>query len=114
SDTPDLELGYRIFDQADRGRGAATEAVRLAGSYLFGIGHDHRLRLVIHPDNFASRRVAEKNEFLLEGTSRQAWYDRGEWHDVLVFTVTREEWQARWGLPTFGNLGELPATPSLA
>lgn len=106
SDTPDLELGYRIFDPAKRGRGAASEAVGLVGSYLFAIGHDHRLRLVIHPDNLASRRVAEKTGFSLEATSRQAWYDRGEWHDVLIYTVTREEWQARWGLPRFGRFGE--------
>ncbi|HEX5465633.1 MAG TPA: GNAT family protein [Candidatus Limnocylindrales bacterium] len=114
SDTPDVELGYRIFDPQMRGRGAASEAVGLVGSYLFAIGHDHRLRLVIHPDNIASRRVAEKTGFTLEATSREAWYDRGAWQDVLIYTVTREEWQARWGLPRFGRFGEAEPTAPTA
>jgi len=96
SDTPDVELGYRLFSVADMGAGATTEALRLLTSYLFDTSaRTNRLRLVIHVDNVASRRVAEKGGFSKECTAREAWHHCGTWHDVDVFTLTRAEWTAQ-------------------
>lgn len=60
---PDVEIGWWMhFDLW--GRGLATEAGRAAVDYCFGtIGFD-RLICMIHEDNLASRRVAEKVGFL--------------------------------------------------
>jgi hypothetical protein len=58
----DLDLGYRVFDRANWGKGIASEAV-----------------------------VAEKCRFTNEGRSREAWYHKGKWHDVDVYTLTRAE-----------------------
>jgi [ribosomal protein S5]-alanine N-acetyltransferase len=90
-DVPDLELGYRVFDRADWGRGIATEALDLLAGYLFDSLPINRLRLTIHVDNVGSRRVAEKCGFMNEGTSREAWYHKGTWHDIDVFTLTRRQ-----------------------
>ena len=87
----ELELSYQIYDQAKRGKGYATEAVRLLVRYLFGRLKTNRIRLIIHPENCASRRVAEKGGFTLEGTARGAWYHQGISHDVEVFAILREE-----------------------
>lgn len=90
-DVPDVELGYRVFDRADWGKGIASEALDLLASFPFDTQPMNRLRLTIHVDNVGSRRVAEKCRFTNEGTSREAWYHRGRWHDIDVCTLTRAE-----------------------
>jgi RimJ/RimL family protein N-acetyltransferase len=87
----ELELSYQIYDQAARGNGYATEAVNLLVRYLFGRQKSNRIRLIIHPENCASRRVAEKCGFTLEGTARGAWYHFGTSHDVEVYAILRDE-----------------------
>jgi [ribosomal protein S5]-alanine N-acetyltransferase len=102
-DIPDVEVSYRLLDQADRGKGIGTEALGLLSGWLFDSGRMNRLRANVHIDNKASRRVAEKCGFTQEGTARAAWYNRGRWHDVAVFTLTREE---------FEELRKTAATPA--
>lgn len=63
----ELELSYQIYDQAARGHGYATEAVNLLVWYLFGRLKTNRFRLIIHPKNCVSRRLAEKCGFTLAG-----------------------------------------------
>jgi RimJ/RimL family protein N-acetyltransferase len=94
-DVPDMELGYRVFDRSDCGKGIATEALDLLAGLLFDTEPINRLRLTIHVDNVGSRRVAEKCGFMKEGMAREAWYHRGRWHDIDVFTLTRAESDAR-------------------
>jgi [ribosomal protein S5]-alanine N-acetyltransferase len=71
-----------------------SEAVRLLTHYLFDTRKVNRIQLVIHPENGASRRVAEKNGFLAEGTMRGAWYHRGQYHDVAIYALLRNEYSA--------------------
>ncbi len=93
-DVPDVEVGYRLLDQADRGKGYTPEALRLLVGWLFDTGQMNRVRANVHIDNQASHRVVQKCGFTLEATARAAWYNRGQWHDVSVFTVTRDEFAA--------------------
>jgi [ribosomal protein S5]-alanine N-acetyltransferase len=90
-DVPDTELGYRVFDRSNWGKGIATEALDLLAGFLFDTEPINRLRLTIHVANVGSRRVAEKCGFTREGTSREAWYHKGRWHDIDVFALTRAE-----------------------
>lgn len=85
------ELSYQLYDQAFGGRGYTTEAVQLLVDYLFGAKKEHRIQLVIVPDNAASRRVAEKCGFVLEGTARGAFYNDGRNHDVLLYSLLRTD-----------------------
>jgi RimJ/RimL family protein N-acetyltransferase len=89
------ELSYLIYDPAETGKGVATQAVSLLVRYLFDTKKVNRIQLVIHPDNAASQRVATKNGFVEEGVMRGAWYHRGQYHDVKVFALLREEFYAR-------------------
>ena len=77
-----LELSYQLYDERSSGRGYVTEAVQLLVDYLFATKKQHRIHLVIVPENAASRRIAEKCGFVLEGTVR------GTDHEVeLVFVI---------------------------
>jgi [ribosomal protein S5]-alanine N-acetyltransferase len=67
------------------------EAVDLLVRYLFSRLKNNRIRLIIHPENLASCRVAEKCGFTYEGTARGAWYYRGTNHDVEVYAILRDE-----------------------
>jgi [ribosomal protein S5]-alanine N-acetyltransferase len=87
----ELELSYQVYEQAIRGQGYATEAVNLMVRYLFSHQKMNRIRLIIHPDNCASRRVAEKCGFVHEGTARGAWYHQGSPRDVEVYAILRDE-----------------------
>lgn len=85
----ELELSYQIYEQAERGKGYTTEAVNLLVRYLFGRLKTNRIRLIIHPENRASRRVAEKCGFTCEGIARGAWYHQGKNHDVAIYALLR-------------------------
>ena len=87
----EYELSYQIYASEQRGKGAATEAVNLLVRYLFETKRVNRIRLVIHPDNLASRRLAEKCGFKHEGTARGAWYNRGAHHDVEIYAILHDE-----------------------
>jgi RimJ/RimL family protein N-acetyltransferase len=62
----DAELSYWVAP-AGRGGGAATAALEAAATWASALPGITRLRLVIHPDNPASRRVAEKAGFVAAG-----------------------------------------------
>jgi [ribosomal protein S5]-alanine N-acetyltransferase len=83
----EYELSYQIYNTEHRGRGATTEAINLLVGYLFETRRMNRIRLVIHPDNAASRRLAEKCGFRHEGTARGAWYNRGRHNDVEIYSI---------------------------
>jgi [ribosomal protein S5]-alanine N-acetyltransferase len=85
----ELELSYQIYEQASRGQGYATEAVQLLVCYLFERLKVNRIRLIIHPENRASCRVAEKCGFTRESRAYGAWYHRGKNHDVDVYALLR-------------------------
>src|SRR5207237_10704432 len=61
----EIEIGYRL--QRDFwNRGLATEAARTVRDHGFRDLNLERVISLIHPDNQASRRVAEKNRMILE------------------------------------------------
>lgn len=94
-DVPDVEVSYRLLDRADHGKGIATEALGLLTGWLFDTGHMNRLRANVHVDNKASQRVCEKSGYTSEATARGGWYNRGQRHDVLVYTIMRDEFEGR-------------------
>lgn len=87
----EYELSYQVYAAEQRGKGVATQAVRLLVRYLFETKRVNRIRLVIHPDNAASRRLAEKCDFQHEGTARGAWYNKGRHHDVEIYAILHDD-----------------------
>ena len=64
-DVEEIEIGYRL-DPNYWGQGMATEAARAVRDHAFRDLHLERVISLIHPDNIASRRVAEKNGMTIE------------------------------------------------
>jgi [ribosomal protein S5]-alanine N-acetyltransferase len=85
------ELSYLLFGQEHAGKGYATDAVRLLTKYLFARLRINRLQLNIHPDNKASRRVATKAGYTLEGLMRGCWFHGGRYHDLEIWSILRAE-----------------------
>lgn len=90
-----FELSYLIFGGQHRGKGYATDAVRLLTEYLFARKPIERLQLNIHPDNVASQRVAAKAGYTLEGLMRKCWFNDGRFHDLQIWSMLRDEQPAR-------------------
>lgn len=86
-----FELSYQLYGDGFAGRGFTTEAVQLVVDYLFATKKQHRIHLVIVPENAASRRVAEKCGFVLEGTVRGAFYNDGRNQDVLLYSLLKSD-----------------------
>jgi RimJ/RimL family protein N-acetyltransferase len=85
------ELSYQLYDSSFSGRGYTTEAVQLMVDHLFDTTKRHRIHLVIVPENAASRRVAEKCGFVLEGTVRGAFFNQGRNQDVVLYSLLRDD-----------------------
>jgi RimJ/RimL family protein N-acetyltransferase len=81
------EVSYFLRASA-RGRGLATRAVRLVSRWAFDELGIERIELRAHPENEASRRVAERAGFTREGIERasRAWPD-GTRFDSILFSL---------------------------
>ena len=85
------EIAYILFDENERGKGITTEATRLLTRYLFETRTINRIQLCVHPQNTASRRVAEKCGYNYESTARGVWFHKGKHHDMDTFVIFRDE-----------------------
>ena len=87
----EFELSYQLYHLRSHGKGVMTEAVSLLVRYLFDTKRMNRIRLIIHPENAASLRLAEKCGFVKEGTARGAWYNKGRHHDVVIYSILHDD-----------------------
>jgi ribosomal-protein-alanine N-acetyltransferase len=86
------EIGFVLVPQ-ERGKGYCTEAVKIMVDYLFLSKEMARIQAHIDPGNVASQKVVEKNGFKKEGTQRKCFFVKGEWRDMLLYSILREEWK---------------------
>ncbi|MDB5416689.1 MAG: Acetyltransferase domain protein [Phenylobacterium sp.] len=85
------ELGYIVHAEADRGKGYASDALRLFGDLLFAERPGcHRLQLIIETWNGASARLAEACGYAREGVLRKAGYSSAEApEDCFIYARVR-------------------------
>jgi RimJ/RimL family protein N-acetyltransferase len=86
-----LEVGYRLYDLKSSGRGIMSEALMLFSYVLFTSRKINRLELKIFPEHAASKRVAVKCGYQLEGTARGAYNFRGVYRDMEIYSLLRGE-----------------------
>jgi RimJ/RimL family protein N-acetyltransferase len=85
------EISYQLFGTQYAGKGYTTEAVNLLVEYLFGRKRVNRMQLNIHPENAASKKVAEKCGFTFEGIMRGCWFHQGAYRDLEFWSLLRDE-----------------------
>ena len=78
------EIGYDLAGTFWR-KGFGTEAVRAAVEFGFTTMSLHRIEAFVHVDNQASKKLLEGLGFQLEGTARENYFARGEYHDHWCF-----------------------------
>jgi ribosomal-protein-alanine N-acetyltransferase len=77
-------IGYWI-DSAHANQGIMTKAVEMMTRYGFDILRLHRIEINLRPENDASRRVAEKSGYHLEGERPRFLHIDGQWRDHLCY-----------------------------
>jgi len=87
-----LEIGYSLIS-SERGKGYCSEAAQIMVDYLFLSKENPCIQAVTHVKNTASQRVLEKVGFKREGIMRKRSFVRGEWTDMILFSILREEWK---------------------
>lgn len=87
-------IGYWL-DKEHTGHGIMTRAVHLLTEYAFEALDLHRIEIHIAAENHASRRIAERLGFTLEGVLRGAQRLRGEYHDHALYALLRDDDEAR-------------------
>jgi RimJ/RimL family protein N-acetyltransferase len=85
------EIGYILHADADRGKGYASDALRLFTDLLFAERSAcRRLQLIIETWNAASARLAEACGYELEGVLRKAGYsDAADPPDCWLYSRVR-------------------------
>lgn len=87
-----LEIGFTLIP-SERGKGYGTEAVQILVDYLFLSRDLVRIQAFTELGNMASQRLLDKVGFKREGTIRKSMFIRGEWRDLLLYSILREEWR---------------------
>ncbi len=77
-------IGYWV-DKRYANRGITTQAVQMLTEYGFEELGLHRIEINLRPENAASRRVAEKAGYHLEGERPRFLHIDGQWRDHLSF-----------------------------
>lgn len=78
-----------------RNRGLGSEATRLIVDYVFTNLAIHRLGLDVFAFNPRAAHVYERVGFVVEGVQRAALLWDGEFHDSILMSILRPEWEAR-------------------
>lgn len=74
-----------------RGQGYGTAAQRLLVRYLFAHSQVNRIEAGTEVNNLAEQRALEKAGFTREGIMRGSAFQKGRWHDGVIYSVLRAE-----------------------
>jgi ribosomal-protein-serine acetyltransferase len=85
------EIGYWI-DVEHEGRGLVTRAVRVLIDIGFGEWEVNRIVIRAGLENLRSRAIPERLGFTREGIERGGGRGTGGYHDLVVYSMLREEW----------------------
>jgi RimJ/RimL family protein N-acetyltransferase len=90
------EVMILIGEEEARGKGYGTEAMVTLLRYLFHQRNLHRVGLTVIAWNERAIRSYEKVGFVVEGRLRDDLYFDGQYHDQVVMSILRDEFDARW------------------
>ncbi len=94
------EVGFRAdvglwIGHSFQSQGYGSAVIRSLLAYGFDQLGLEKIEGYVFCGNLASRRIFEKNGFLLEGTIRKALLKRGQFVDEWLFGLTREDYLSK-------------------
>lgn len=87
------QLHIMIGEKSQRGRGMGYFAVSEILRHAFEDLNLNRVELCVLPDNEPALGLYRKAGFQQEGLLRQYAFKNGEYKDMLIMSVLREEWK---------------------
>ncbi len=91
------ESGIVIGEKDEWGKGYAGEAMRLRTRYAFRELALNKVVTTVYGGNEASRRALERAGYRQCGTFRRHVLIDGQWRDVWIGEILREDWEAQEG-----------------
>jgi ribosomal-protein-serine acetyltransferase len=88
----EAEIGYWLAERF-QGRGLMTRSCHALIGYLFKEREFHRIVIRTDVENTRSRALAERLGFTFEGIQREACKLRGDYHDLMHYSLLSPEWQ---------------------
>jgi ribosomal-protein-alanine N-acetyltransferase len=83
-------IGYWV-DQRFANRGYTTRAVKLLTKFGFENLKLHRIEINLRPENEASKKVAAKAGYVLEGARNNYLHIAGDWRNHITFVKENPE-----------------------
>lgn len=87
------EIGIVIGDKKSRGKGYATEAIRLVAGHAFNKLNLQKIYAGMIKGNEASKRAFEKVGFKIEGVLREHFYLKGKYFDCYRMGLLKSEFK---------------------
>ncbi|NEU04296.1 GNAT family N-acetyltransferase [Clostridium senegalense] len=87
-----IDFGILIAVSSNRGKGIGSEAISILINYLFNTKSIMRIQFMTRSDNESMNFLGKKLGFKLEGTLRKYSFDYGEYRDLNLFGITRDDW----------------------
>lgn len=88
------EFGISIGEKHLWNQGYGTEALNAICDFGFGQLRLERIELEVYAPNLRAQRSYEKAGFSHEGTLRRAMFAEGEYWDIHIMALLRDEWLA--------------------
>jgi [ribosomal protein S5]-alanine N-acetyltransferase len=88
-----LEIWYQVHPK-ERGRGVATQAAAILVDHLFSARPHQRVQATVVGGNDGSARVLERIGMRHEGVLRQNTFLRGEYVDLNLYSIVRNDWKS--------------------
>lgn len=86
------ELFYVMYADSDKRKGYMSEALPIVLQYGFEEMDLHRIQAMIDDNNTPSKRLLEKNNFVLEGIAREDYNVNGKNEDSVCYSLLKHEW----------------------
>jgi ribosomal-protein-alanine N-acetyltransferase len=86
------EVGYNLHPDY-WGKGIMQEAIQEVINFGFKVMKLHSIEANINPDNEASIRLLEKNNFVREAYFRENYYYNGKFLDTAIYSLLIDVWK---------------------
>ena len=88
--------GAVIGEKSYWGKGYGTEAKMLVLNFAFNTLNLRKITSRVYGFNGRSKRYSEKCGYKVEATLKQEIFKNGQYHDLIMMAVFREDWLPLW------------------